>query len=1148
MKLDGGYVVISTGHDLTARQRNDSQKVIAKIFAEHGYANRETLIEVLGAGQLAEFIERHPAVASSIVPNPIEEALLMDEWQRNVHMSNAFVPSKEQTEIIEQIQDGLRGSAKHIRVLGEPGLGKSRIVLEAVRHAEIAPIVLYFEHGSQFGQSKIFRYILKSKTEYPLVLVIDELPEHEIAELWAHLKGRCGALRLITLDHGRDDTHDSEIQRLQAPKLDDATIREIIARHVGDSNELNRWVEICEGSPRVAQAVAENIRANPDDILRSPATVPLWDRFLHGYERRDQQQAWQVDCVTRHLALFSRFGYEDPVGDEARYIAGLIEKADTSITWARFQETIRALRARRVLQGSRTLFFVPRALHIHLWKQFWESYGHGFRFTEVFASMPESLHVWFMSMFKFAGAGATSSVIKDILKVDGIYADKSVLTSDKGSRFLSNLAEANPAAVLKLLEATIGQWTDEELFAFENSRQNIVWTLEKIAVWKPYAIRAMKVLSRLALNENAKNSNNANGTLLGLFRIGYEAAVTEASPAERLPAMLQLLRSSNDGERRLGLKAMLAALDSRGMGSRIVGPEYQGLKERANLWKPQTYGEWWEAYRLYFQTLIDETQVWPQHLREDVCGALLDAVEEQIAIVPCTEIAFQVLDALTRDSSMDATKLNKFFYHWLEYRDDEKHADINRRLTKISLAYSRRDLRSRFQRYVIDVDWSERDEDFRDRRGKSKNRAKPLVAALARRISKQPHLFNEIKHLVAPSKSITGALWYFGEHLAQSDPQHALLPPLIELAVASKHHICLAGYLNVVRVHDYALYTGTVSNFLASTSEAWLGASLVIPLLPSVYDAQLFDQCLHSLEIGFLKTSNFLQLRYGRASQTLPSTQMKRLIQFLRASPHPDSSYFLLYLLEDLPFDETSPFDAALVFESVASVIPTDEGWDSMGGYVWKKVCNKLVKWDQTYAMPLLDVLFTAMGKEYRLSYDDNVGGLAGELVQMDVAAAWGLLTKHFEVTLPMWRSDLLNWLKGGLIGFDEQKSHSPMADLKIEEVLRWIELDIENRAALIAHATPRTLDDEGGGQLTRELLIRYSSVEGVVSGISCIFHSGGFSGPRSLYLKRRRDKFRTWLSAGIQYEVTLWIEAELEGLDQEIESAEIAEERDRFV
>lgn len=97
--------------------------------------------------------------------------------------------------------------------------------------------------------------------------------------------------------------------------------------------------------------------------------------------------------------------------------------------------------------------------------------------------------------------------------------------------------------------------------------------------------------------------------------------------------MLRLLRASGDEERRLGLKAMGAALDNRGMGFRIVGkPEYQGLKERAKLWIPATYGDWWQAKLIYFQALVDETQNWPSSLRAEVCQALLEAVEQQISI------------------------------------------------------------------------------------------------------------------------------------------------------------------------------------------------------------------------------------------------------------------------------------------------------------------------------------------------------------------------------------------------------------------------------------------------------------------------------------------------------------------------------------
>jgi hypothetical protein len=602
----GYYTLICTGHDLTSKNRNKAKGLIASIFADQHYSGYAEKVEVLGASQLAEFVARYPGTSSSIIQDPIQEAWVLNEWRRDAHMSNPFEVSKEQDELIQAIQHGLLGEKKHIRLLGEPGLGKTRIVLEALQNPDLAPLVLYIPSGSRFGQTRLFRQLLKSSCDKPMILVIDELPESEMIGIWRHLKTRCGALKIVSMDHGRDETRDEYIERLYAPKLTEETIKHILTNRLGESRELDRWVAICEGSPRVAQAVAENLQANPDDLLRSPSEVPLWERFIHGYGRRDEHQARQVDCVTQHLALFSRFGYEHPVSQEAHHLAQMIEAVDPTIGWTRFQVIVQSLRSRQVLQGSKTLFFVPKALHIYLWKQFWENYGREFDFTNTFAALPESLHFWFMCMFKYAADSSTKPVIDEILKPDGFYSEKSILTSAKGTGFLATLAEANPSAVLRLLDATIGQWSDEEINAFTEHRQNIVWTLEKIAVWKPQTVRALRLLARLAENETATHSNNATGTPVGLFRIGSEWAATEATPLQRLPAVLELLRSDSDNRRELGSRCMTAALDTRG-GTRFGEPEYQGLKERAKLWIPKTYGEWWDAYHNYFQVLIDET-------------------------------------------------------------------------------------------------------------------------------------------------------------------------------------------------------------------------------------------------------------------------------------------------------------------------------------------------------------------------------------------------------------------------------------------------------------------------------------------------------------------------------------------------------------
>lgn len=1138
----GNYTLVCTGHDLTPKQRNDAKELIASVFSEKRVEKFAGCIEVLGASQIVEYAERYPGIVSKLTIDPVQDALTFDEWRQDTHLVNIYEDSLEQANIVAQIRTKLQSEVKHIRLLGDAGLGKTRIVLESVKDETVSPYVLYVEHGTEFGKSTLFRHLLKSGHNKPLILVLDELPERELTEIWRHLKLRCGLLKIISMDHGRDKTHDDDIDRIHVPYLSDDTIKKILAQRIGESQELDRWVEICEGSPRVAQAVADNLCANPTDLLKPPTTVPIWARFIHGYGSREEADARQIDCVAQHLALFSRFGYEAPVGGESKYIAGLVKSIAPTIGWARFQEVVQDLRARRVLQGSRTLFFVPKALHIYLWKQFWMCYGREFDFTPTFSNMPESLHTWFMSMFKYAAEADTAHVIDDILSTQGIFSQSKVLVSRKGSKFLSILAEANPAAVLRFLEATIGNWTNQELMDLKENRQQFVWAIEKIAVWSRYSVRAMHLLIRLALNENTSNYNNATGTLLSLFSIGPEWAVTESSPDLRLSAFLSLLRADSDGERYLGLKVAKASLNTRAMGFRLVGPEYQGLKERAKLWVPETYDVWCQAYLMYFRALVDETQSWPPYLRSEVCNTLLDAVEQQICTPPCTELAFQVLNVLVNDEAMQPERLNNFFFKWREYRDSDECSEITRSIKILEGRYTKRDLVSRFNRYVLDVSWKEW-KGYGERGEKDWSRAKTLVTALARRIASSLDRFNEICHLLAPEKCAPG-LSFFGMQLAHNDTKRVFLPRLIEIALATKSQTCLYGYLSSLKQIDPDLYITTINAFFDSKSSSWLGVNIV---LGSDYDDALFVKCLWVLGNKWVSPQQFIALRYDECIGNVPKERLETLFQQLRLYQSEESIYVLVELLDSIPFNESSAVDSGFVLDVVSKSMTDDFRKDTMKRYYWKNVCQKLIKWDERCVLPLLDLLLNEMKEANFLSYDLDVMTLANELVQTDSSGAWNVIKGHLEESLPKWRRDILDWLKGGVGEFEEKEPRGVIADLPIHNVLEWIDENPEVRAGFIASAAPPTMDDINGGKLTRELLRKYRQFDRVQSGISASFHSGGWVGSRTAYLKRKRDKFHQWLAAGFGYEITHWIEGEIEALDQDIELEEIKEERSQF-
>ncbi len=1137
----GTYSLLCFGHDFSPEQRNDIHCHIIETLADFGFDNIATRVEVLGQAQIACYIQRYPPLRLALLGGSEDGFLTVDAWSQHAHMCNEFLPSEEQTKLMGQIREHLRGEAKHLRILGEPGIGKTRLILEAVRIEDISPNTIYVQHGEEFSKSSLFNEIIRSGIDYPIVIVIDELPSRELADIWAHLKNRCGDLKLISIDHGPDRNRDSEIEIIKAPSLPDQTIRNILASHVGDRRELSRWVEVCEGSPRVAQAVGENLAANPEDILRAPATVPLWERFLHGYARHDSLEAKQTARLMRHLALFARFGFEDPVCNESAYIAKLVEKSDPAVTWAIFQEIVQTMRDRRILQGSHTLFIVPRALHIHLWREFWRWHGRGFDFVTTFTEMPETLHGWFMGMFRYAHDSEGTWIITDILRQDGIFSNRHFLASEKGASLLDALAEADSGGVLKLLEHTIGMWSSEELATISGIHQKFVWILEKLAVWRPSVLGALRLLAKLALVDKSNFSNNAVGTLSSLFKIGYEWAATEASPGERLPALLEMLDSKNPEMQRLGLKVAVAALNTYG-GSRIVGPEYQGIRERANLWKPATYGDWYDGYRLFWKCLVDETRHWAGALRSDANSAIMEAAEKQLGVEPQVEPVLMVIERLAEDPVTDRRKLNRFIIRRLGRFGDKDNQEILHRLRRLDGKLSRQNLETRFRRYVLDTTWDEWDDYGTG--DKENSRPAKLLRALAGRIARNRGAFESLVTLIVTSTADSGTLFTFGEELCKADEDFRCLGSLLANWKNQEQSEALCGYFSSLRRLNPELWQDNVLNLLCHEETAAYGAELV---WGSGFNDQVFDAFLHGFERGWFQANYLRKLTFGKAWQNVAQEKLTQLLQLLSRHQDRESAGIMVELLNRVLAEETGWIDPDLLFRVVTSPAHFQDRLETMHNYHWRNVCDKLVAIDPQKAMPLLDVLLEHMKTNFRLSYDHYVEPMMTKLCHSKPDEAWEIVAKHLLSAAPEWRGDVLEWMKGRLGFFGEKETQAPLVAFPAEEVFKWIAEDPESRASMMAHAVPGSLEDEKGGAVTRHLLEKYSDINGVLSGISATFHSGGWTGPMSQHLRKKRSLLRTWLGRGYEPNVVAWIEHEIGVADKEIDREEISEERENW-
>ena len=250
---------------------------------------------------------------------------------------------------------------------------------------------------------------------------------------------------------------------------------------------------------------------------------------------------------------------------------------------------------------------------------------------------------WFGEMLEYASATPVSKqLVAGFLGPTGLYADAEWLNTKDGARFFFSLCLADPSGALRALERTIGKASHEELLQFGQGRRDVVWALENMALHGDLFRPAAELLLALAEAENETWSNNASGVFAGLFSLGYgEVAPTSLAPEYRLPILTKAL--AQGGLRtELALKGFDAALNMHSI-SRFGGDQPFRLDERVQRWLPKTYGEWFEAYKLYWVALRTILKDSTTELRRSAAQILLSHTRE---LLKADYLRGEILDTL----------------------------------------------------------------------------------------------------------------------------------------------------------------------------------------------------------------------------------------------------------------------------------------------------------------------------------------------------------------------------------------------------------------------------------------------------------------------------------------------------------------------
>ncbi|HEV7938963.1 MAG TPA: hypothetical protein VGP18_13185 [Solirubrobacteraceae bacterium] len=589
----GGSYVLVVGGSLTDQKLERRRVALRDAAVRLGLLTAENSrdrIRVYDANMLARWALIYPALARSALLDGLDGATVdYDRWSAGAPHRSTWVEDDRRAADITSIRTQVNTPGLiELRIQGDSGIGKTRMVMEALRDSALSPLVVYIQDERDAGSS-LFNHLLDRKRV--AVLVIDECPADRHIKLLERLP-REAEIKLITIgDVGASTTRSPVVAVMAMP---DEKMEEFLRHnHPLLRSEAQRFViDHCRGNMRWAIALADRIAGlsegqaaeliDQGDIRQFVATfIPEGEDFF----------------FATVLALLERVGWDGELQPQLEALAAF---ADTSVE--RLREVGGQLERQGLLsRQGRYRAVSPHPAAVVLAAEAWRA--HGDRIVRELIPLLDSEMA--LSMFRrVADLGRFEPAVAALtllLSHDGPFASLGKIEAGRLGPMLTQLAIVLPDEIARHLSELIDSESIEQLHRRRSVRRDLVWTLEKLAWHQRTFELAANSLLRLAMAENETYVNNATGTWVGLF--GTFLPSTAASPDQRVNYLSGIARNSEPEVRLLAIKGALRALGPLHMETTTVSAEVQGGVLVEPRGTPETYGEA-GAYRRTMLSLL----------------------------------------------------------------------------------------------------------------------------------------------------------------------------------------------------------------------------------------------------------------------------------------------------------------------------------------------------------------------------------------------------------------------------------------------------------------------------------------------------------------------------------------------------------------
>lgn len=582
---NGATYCFAHGAEQSDSTRENRENAIREGLEEEGVEPR---FMYLTPSDLANWSSEHPSLFYLPFFNrPVGDLMRFERWQSLKKHDIPFYHDETRAKSIELIQEVLRGDRPRIplRIEGLPGVGKTRLAMEAVRIPGLDENVLYASTPEDL--EKGFFNWLQDKPEANLVLIIDECSMKQSRRLIDKVEGCGDRVHLITIGSGKpSQIYESEggiffIHPLPSTVMKD--LLEKVTDNVLPPHAIDWIVKASEGYVKLATRLAENMLKRPGEVeasklAKTPGVAEILEQLVPDSEKRR---------IMGCFSLLSRVGWDEEYEWEGVLVAEFF-----NINMDEFRMIVQEMEDEGLVsRKGRFRYTTPHLLAVWLASFIWNSLGAK-RLAEFYCRLifPEVREAFWQRLSDLGDNEAARSFVDEVLSQ---FKELSDINNEEISKLINKISGSYPVEALQTLERLLGHLPRDNLLGLTSGRRHVVWALEKLAWRRDTFHGAARILLSLAEAENESYGNNATNRWSNLFMVLL--GPTEVPIFERYIHIKEALQCESKNKQLLAVRAIGKAIS--GHDSRTGGGEHQGGRIVASHWQPKTPEELLQAKR-----------------------------------------------------------------------------------------------------------------------------------------------------------------------------------------------------------------------------------------------------------------------------------------------------------------------------------------------------------------------------------------------------------------------------------------------------------------------------------------------------------------------------------------------------------------------